>query len=135
MVVVSSQELELSAVAAAIPASEPNPLQSSQPMHSQGSWQGLPAGCFCSLTYTEMRMILKVTGWQKSIWCKFPSLGCDIRSSQLVLHYAHLKLLQLCISILKHSFILLLLRPAPALHKSLMKRSASSTVPMNKRQS
>lgn len=44
------------------------------------------------------------------------------------------KLLQLCISILKHSFILLLQRPAPALHKSLMKRSASSTVPMNKRQ-
>lgn len=62
----------------------------------------------------------------------FPLLD---ETSALPTGAAHLKLLQLCISILKHSFILLLQRPAPALHKSLMKRSASSTVPRNKRQS
>lgn len=54
MVVVSFQQTELSAVAAATPAPEPNPLHSSQPVHSQGSWKALPAGCFCFLTYAEM---------------------------------------------------------------------------------
>lgn len=60
-------------------------------------------------------------------WCKFPSPRWNPALCQLVLHYAHLKLLQLSISILEHSFILLPQRPAPALHKSLMKCSASST--------
>lgn len=118
----------------------PPQLQSQTPFTPPSPWTlRAPGRAFlqgvCFLTYTEMWMILKVTGWQRWTRCRFPSPGWDIRSSQLVLHYAHLKQLQLCISILKHSFILLLQRPAPALHKSLMKRSASSTVPMNKRQS
>lgn len=44
-----------------------------------------------------------------------------------MLRYAQLKPLRLHINILEHNFILLPQRPAPALHKSLMKCSASST--------
>lgn len=58
-------------------------------------------------------------------WGSFP--GCILALCQPVLRYAQLKPLRLHINILEHNFILLPQRPAPALHKSLMKCSASST--------
>lgn len=74
MVVVSFQQMELSAVAAATPAPEPNPLHSSQPMHSRGSWQGLPAGCFCFLTYMKCERSPKLQGGKDQHGASFPLL-------------------------------------------------------------